>query len=130
MRCLPNFVAATALEMSLACRRQMLRQQHSRNAKVPALSKLKLGLLCCGIFLEHGTSQAHPIDWRKLVESVFNLVRQDGSRAQAGPGAGPVAKAIQWIVFSEGGPAGPGLRAAEALTSPLVNFYLYRPCLR
>jgi tetratricopeptide (TPR) repeat protein len=26
-------------------------------------------------------------DWRKLLESVFNLVRQDGSRAQAGPGA-------------------------------------------
>ena len=37
----------------------MLRQQHSRNTKVTGSSLLVSGhLLCCGVFLEHDTSQA------------------------------------------------------------------------
>ena len=37
----------------------MLRQQHSHISKSPSLSLLKAGIfLCCGVFLEHDTSQA------------------------------------------------------------------------
>ena len=37
----------------------------------------------------------HRLNWRKLLVNVFKLVRQDGSRAQAGPGAGLGARSAQ-----------------------------------
>ena len=85
--------------------------------------------MCCGVFLEIMTSQAHAINWRKLLENATKLVRPNGvqrpKRALAQSSrAWSARKGCLWQAFSGKRAGRP--RIAEASNVPLANFCLQK----